>query len=99
MTNAELCDLIKMHKPQYETFAIDCLLADYGHPVLRLPPYHPDLNPTEKIWGTVKTRIAAKNVTFKLQDVQQLAEQNFVSVTMEEWTVVCRLLKLWKKST
>jgi hypothetical protein len=31
MTKAELYDLIKMHKPQYETFAIDCLLADHGH--------------------------------------------------------------------
>ena len=48
MTKAELYDLIKMHKPQYETFAIDCLLADHGHTVLRLPPYHPDLNPIEK---------------------------------------------------
>jgi len=38
MTKAELYDLIKMHKPQYETFAIDCLLADHGHIVLRLPP-------------------------------------------------------------
>ena len=48
--------------------------------MLRLPPYHPDLNLIEKIWGIVKTRIAAKNVTFKLQDVQQLAEQNFAAV-------------------
>ena len=61
--------------------------------VLRLPLYHPDLNPTEQIWGIVKTRIAAKNVTFKLQDVQQLAEQNFAAVTMEEWAAVCRHAK------
>jgi hypothetical protein len=32
----------------------------------------------------VKGRIAAKNVTFKLQDVQQLAEENFAAVTEEE---------------
>ena len=61
--------------------------------VLRLPPYHPDLNPIEQIWCTVKTRIAAKNVTFKLQDVQQLAEQNFAAVSMEEWAAVCRHAK------
>ena len=41
----------------------------------------------------MKTRIAAKNVTFKLQDVQQLAEQNFATVTMEEWAAVCRHAK------
>ena len=98
MTKAELYDLIKMHKPQYETFAIDCLLAELGDTVIRLPLYHPDLDPIEKIWGIVKTRIAAKNVAFKLRDVQQLAEQNFAAVTMEEWAAVCRLLKLSKKS-
>ena len=31
ITKAELYDLIKMHKPQYESFAIDRLLADHGH--------------------------------------------------------------------
>jgi hypothetical protein len=51
MTKAELYDLIKLHKPQYETFAIDCLLAEHGHTAIRLPPYHPDLNPTEKNLG------------------------------------------------
>jgi len=61
MTKAELYDLIKMHKPQYKTFAIDRLLADHGHTVLRLPPYHTDLNPIEQIWVIVKTRIAVKN--------------------------------------
>jgi len=38
MTKAELYDLIKVHKPQYEAFATDRLLADHGHTVLRLPP-------------------------------------------------------------
>jgi len=37
----------------------------------------------EKIWSSVKSRIAAKNVTFKLGDVQQLAEENFAAVTEE----------------
>jgi hypothetical protein len=93
MPKAELHDLIKMHKPQCETFEINCLLAEHGHTVIRLPPYHPDLNPIEKIWGIVKTRIATENVTFKLRDIQQLAEQNFVTVTMEEWAAVCRHVK------
>ena len=40
MTKAEMYDLIKMHKPQYETFAIDCLLAEHGHSAqtTALPP-------------------------------------------------------------
>ena len=61
--------------------------------MIRLPPYHPDLNPIEKIWGIVKARKAAENVTFKLRDVQKLAEQNFAAVAMEEWAAVCRHVK------
>jgi hypothetical protein len=49
MTTVEVYDLIKMHKQQYETFVIDGLLAKHAHMVIRLPPYHPDLNPKEKI--------------------------------------------------
>ena len=41
----------------------------------------------------MKTRLAVKNVTFNLRDVQQLAEQNFAAVTMEEWAAVCRHVK------
>jgi len=91
MIKAEL-NLIKMHKLQNETLAIDRLLADHGHTMLRLPPYHPDLNPIQQIWGIVKTRIAAKNVVFKLQDVRT-GQVNFVAVTMEEWAAVCRHIK------
>ena len=66
MTKAELYDVIKIHRPQYETFC-NCLLANHGHTVMRLLPCHPDLNPTEKKnLGIVKTRIVARNVTSKL---------------------------------
>ena len=90
-------DLTKMHKPRkYESFSTDCLLAEHGHTVIRLPPYHPVLNPIEKFWGIVKTRIAAKkkkSVTFKLRDIQQLAGENFAAVTVQEWADVCRHVK------
>jgi hypothetical protein len=48
MTKAELYDLIKMHKPQHETVATDCILAEHRHTVIRLTPYHLDLNPIKK---------------------------------------------------
>ena len=38
----------------------------------------------------MKTTTAAKNVTFNLQDVQQLAERNFAAVTREGRAAVCR---------
>jgi len=60
--------------------------------VIRLSPYCPDLNSIEKIWSSVKSRIAAKNFTFKPRDVQQLAE-NFAAVTEEESAAVWRHVK------
>ena len=38
MTKAELYDLIKMHKPQYEIFATDYLLAEHGHTAFSRQP-------------------------------------------------------------
>ncbi|KAL3286509.1 hypothetical protein HHI36_001014 [Cryptolaemus montrouzieri] len=38
-------------KPIYE---IDNLAEEYGHEVLRLPPYHCIFNPIENIWGITK---------------------------------------------
>ena len=35
--------------------------------------------------------------TFKLRDIQQLAEQNFAAVTKEEWAAVCRHVEAVKK--
>ena len=86
----ELYKLIKLHKPQHVEYKIDPVFAQHGHTVLRLPPYHPELNPIEKIWGIVKNRVATRNVTFKLDNVEKLAREEFNNVTAEEWSATCR---------
>jgi transposase len=40
------------------------------HIVLRLHPYHPDLNPVEKVWGIVKHRAASKIAAFETDDTK-----------------------------
>ncbi|KAJ8911297.1 hypothetical protein NQ315_003288 [Exocentrus adspersus] len=45
--------------------------------VLRLPPYHCELNPIELVWAQVKGDVARNNTSFKLSDVKILLE-NFV---------------------
>jgi hypothetical protein len=42
------------------------------------------------MWAMVKNWVAMKNVTFQLQDVQKLAEENFSSITKDEWLLVCK---------
>ena len=92
-TKIELLQVVKIHKPRFKTFSIDRILARHGHAAIRLPPYHPELNPIEKIWGIVKNWVAQKNVTFRLDDVRRLAEEKFSSVTKEEWVSVCDHVK------
>jgi hypothetical protein len=69
MTKVELYALIRMHKPQYETLAIDCLLNEHGQTMTILLPFHPDLNPVENIWVILKARIATKKMLLLSCDV------------------------------
>lgn len=54
--------------------------------VLRLPPYHCQLNPIEHAWLSVKHYVRMNNATFKLHDVKQLLEKSVDYVTAEKWT-------------
>ena len=73
MYKAELYDIIKKNKPEKKTYVVDEMLAEYGHLVLRLPPYHCTLNPIELVWGIMKNDVARRNNTFKLADMNKLA--------------------------
>jgi hypothetical protein len=77
MFKPELYALIKIHKPHYQKYRVDKIMASYGHTILRLPPYHPDLNPIETIWAQVKQWVGARNVSFKINDVLRLCEEKF----------------------
>ncbi|KAK9704332.1 hypothetical protein QE152_g28361 [Popillia japonica] len=41
------------------------------------------------IWATVKNWVAARNITFKLADVETLANEKFAAISIEEWASVC----------
>jgi transposase len=89
MCKPELHSLIKFRKLRFKTFKIDALLAEHGHSTLRLPPYHPDRNPIELIWASIKEYVARKNVSFRLDDAIKLTEENFNIVLKEEWSSRC----------
>jgi hypothetical protein len=46
---------------------IDQILADRGHTVLRLPPYHTSFNSIELISSDVKHLVASDNTNIKSQ--------------------------------
>ncbi|CAG9833274.1 unnamed protein product [Diabrotica balteata] len=53
MFKCELLEIVKQNKPPH-VYIIDHLAEQYGHKVLRLPPYHCIFNPIELIWGISK---------------------------------------------
>jgi transposase len=90
MYKPDLYTLIKLNKPRFVMYKIDAMLEEHGHSTLRLPPYHPDLNPIELIWASVKDYVAKKNVTFNLDDAIKLVNEKFNAITKEEWASCCR---------
>lgn len=72
MYKPELYAVIKANKSRHIQYKIDDTVTNAGHTVLRLPPYHPDLNPIEMIWATVKNAIASRNVTGKKESIKDL---------------------------
>ena len=56
-----------------------------GHEVVRIPPYHCDLNPLELCWSQVKGYIKEHNTDFKLSSVKQLTYDGFKKVGPAEW--------------
>ncbi|KAJ8977249.1 hypothetical protein NQ317_007426 [Molorchus minor] len=54
--------------------------------ILRLPPYHCELNPIELIWAQIKTDVARNNRTFKLGDVKLLLNDAISCVTADTWS-------------
>lgn len=93
MLKPELYNLIKLHKDRNKTYKIDAILSEHGHSVLRLPPYHPDLNPIEMMWATIKNYVAKHNVSFKIDDCIQLVNDKVASITKDEWVSRCNHVK------
>ena len=75
----DLYKLIKIHRPPKEYIA-DKIIQQWGHSVLRLPPYHCELNPIEMIWGITKNEVARNNETFNLSDIKVLVNNALDSI-------------------
>jgi len=85
----ELYKLVLLHKPRFIRFVIDELVEKEEHTILRLPPYHPDLNPIELIWADIKGHVSRMNTTSKMTAVQQICEDKIASMGPEDWEPKC----------
>ncbi|KAL4097030.1 hypothetical protein QTP88_021870 [Uroleucon formosanum] len=72
-------------KKKYDQYVIDKYAKDNNKIILRLPPYHCELNPMELAWSSVKSYVRTHNNTFKLKDVLELLKKGVEHVTPKIW--------------
>ncbi|XP_054281278.1 uncharacterized protein LOC128998948 [Macrosteles quadrilineatus] len=94
MFKAELLNLIQQNKPPTR-YSLDEILEgnDSGHTVLRLPPYHPDLNAIELIWSQIKGYVAERNTQFNMNSIMRLVEAKVSEIGASEWEKCCSHVK------
>ncbi|XP_050440026.1 uncharacterized protein LOC126846047 [Adelges cooleyi] len=85
MVIPELLQIVKRLKPQHEKFVIDELAKANNKIILRLPPYHYELNPIELAWSSVKNHVRMNNSSYKLADVKKLLVEGVNRVDAEMW--------------
>lgn len=85
MVKAELLEIVKRYKAKYETYVVDEMAQNAGHRVLRLPPYHCDLNPIELVWAQVKGFVANQNKSFKMAEIRDLLTTALIRIDSEKW--------------
>ncbi|XP_060861942.1 uncharacterized protein LOC132938975 [Metopolophium dirhodum] len=85
MVKHQLLEEAEQFRPVCEKYVIDELAKENNKIVLRLPPYHSELNPIELAWSFVKRYVKTNNMTFKLPDVQKLLHEGVELVTPQMW--------------
>lgn len=80
----ELLSLVKKSQ-KTKVFQIDKIIQQHGHMCLRLPPYHPQLNPIELVWAKIKGQVAAENTSFKLCDIKELTHAALSQIDKDFW--------------
>ncbi|XP_008189979.1 uncharacterized protein LOC103311918 [Acyrthosiphon pisum] len=85
MVKFRLLDKVNEIKPLHNKYVIDEEALKTNRHILRLPPYHCELNPIELAWSVVKNHVKQNNTTFKLNDVKQLLIEGVQKVTSDMW--------------
>nr|CAH7756785.1 unnamed protein product [Callosobruchus chinensis] len=85
MLKAQLSHLARHHKQRYIKLAVNEMAREKGFAVLRLPPYHCELNPIQLVWAQVKNEVARRYTTLKLSDIRMILEETIGAVTADNW--------------
>lgn len=99
MLKAELYKLIKEVKIRYRKYKLDELAKANGHSVLRLPPYHCELNPMERVWSKIKAYVASHDISsYEIDNVERLIHEACAQITPALWSAYCMQVKAQEKA-
>lgn len=101
MVKKELLSIVSSNKARFTEYVVDKIAQKRNITILRLPPYHCELNPIELVWAQVKSYVARRNTTFKMKDVKIIFEESLRNVDSEKWRkciehVIKEEEKMWK---
>lgn len=85
MVRVELLALVKKMKPIAKRYVVDELAEAGGKTVLRLPPFHSELNLLDMIWEQIREEVVAKSVGVDLKDVRSLVGDGVAGVSVDDW--------------
>ncbi|XP_054287688.1 uncharacterized protein LOC129003422 [Macrosteles quadrilineatus] len=86
----ELLAEVQKIKHLFDLHAIDEIAKTHNIEIVRLPPYHCELNPIELVWSQVKRHVAANNKAYDVKLMEPLIDNAFKSVKNEQWMNYCK---------
>jgi len=72
------------HRPTPRSLVQD-LAEEFDVSIIFSPVAHPELNPIEMVWGTVKVALRYANVTFNVSRLQELVDVAFKRMSAAIW--------------
>lgn len=81
---SELLQLAKSYYGQ-PPLKINAIAQSYGHEVLFTPPYWPEFQPIEEIWGLIKNFVANNRHDFSMREAMQLVILGHQCITPQVW--------------
>ncbi|XP_037276826.1 uncharacterized protein LOC119169932 [Rhipicephalus microplus] len=81
----KLLELVASVKSRFLSYIVDNTAARAGCILLRLLPYHCELNPIELVWANVKNVVTEENRDFKLSAVGAFLRDKIKQVTAKGW--------------
>ncbi|XP_046420726.1 uncharacterized protein LOC124179902 [Neodiprion fabricii] len=101
MLKPELLQIVSLIKDNSNKYVTDEKAKEHNKTVLRLPPYHCELNPIGMAWSMVKDHVKSHKTEFEIDDVKRLLKEGVERVTTEHWGNFVRHVieaetKLWE---